>query len=60
MSTATPPAAPTQGAAVQLGSGLGVTQRRVVRSEWTKLRSVRSTVWSLIATFGITVGLAAL
>jgi ABC-type transport system involved in multi-copper enzyme maturation permease subunit len=31
----------------------------VMRSEWTKLRSVRSTVWSLIATFGITVGLAA-
>jgi ABC-2 type transport system permease protein len=33
---------------------------RVMRSEWTKLRSVRSTVWSLLATFGITVGLGAL
>jgi ABC-2 type transport system permease protein len=32
----------------------------VVRSEWTKIRSVRSTVWSLVATFGITVGLGAL
>jgi ABC-2 type transport system permease protein len=32
----------------------------VMRSEWTKLRSVRSTVWSLIATFGITVGFGAL
>jgi hypothetical protein len=32
----------------------------VMRSEWTKLRSVRSTVWSLFATFGITVGLGAL
>ena len=32
----------------------------VVRSEWTKIRSVRSTVWSLFATFGITVGLGAL
>jgi ABC-type transport system involved in multi-copper enzyme maturation permease subunit len=32
----------------------------VMRSELTKLRSVRSTVWSLIATFGITVGLGAL
>jgi ABC-2 type transport system permease protein len=31
----------------------------VVRSEWTKLRSVRSTVSSLLATFGITVGLGA-
>jgi len=32
----------------------------VIRSEWTKIRSVRSTVWSLFATFGITVGLGAL
>ena len=32
----------------------------VIRSEWTKIRSVRSTVWSLVATFGITVGLGAL
>ncbi|HEY3669915.1 MAG TPA: ABC transporter permease [Acidimicrobiia bacterium] len=31
----------------------------VMRSEWTKLRSVRSTVWSLLATFGMTVGLGA-
>jgi ABC-2 type transport system permease protein len=29
-------------------------------SEWTKLRSVRSTVWSLLATIGITVGFGAL
>jgi hypothetical protein len=29
----------------------------VMRSEWTKLRSVRSTMWSLFATFAITVGL---
>jgi len=28
----------------------------VMRSEWTKLRSVRSTVWALVATVGITVG----
>ena len=27
----------------------GVTLPRVVRSEWTKLRSLRSTVWSLLA-----------
>jgi ABC-2 type transport system permease protein len=47
---------------------LGQTERlgrrfllpHVMRSEWTKLRSVRSTVWSLFATFGITVGLGAL
>ncbi len=29
-------------------------------SEWTKLRSVRSTVWALFATFGITVGFGVL
>jgi hypothetical protein len=57
MSTATPPAAPTQGAALQLGSGLGVTQRRVVRSEWTKLWSLRSTRWSLLVSV---VGMAGL
>jgi ABC-type transport system involved in multi-copper enzyme maturation permease subunit len=32
----------------------------VIGGEWTKIRSVRSTVWSLVATFGITVGLGAL
>src|SRR5438874_2663793 len=32
----------------------------VIRSEWTKLRSVRSTVWSLVATLGITVGFGVL
>ncbi len=37
-----------------------VTQRRVVLSEWTKLRSVRSTVWSLFVAVAFTIGLAAL
>lgn len=32
----------------------------VLRSEWTKLRSVRSTVWSLLALAVITVGMGAL
>jgi len=32
----------------------------ILRSEWTKLRSVRSTVWSLLAAFAITVGFGAL
>jgi hypothetical protein len=32
----------------------------VVRSEWTKLRSVRSTTWTLMATIGITVGFGSL
>jgi ABC-2 type transport system permease protein len=34
-----------------------VTQARVILSEWTKLRSVRSTRWSLLAAFVLTVGL---
>jgi len=33
----------------------GVTQLRVFRSEWTKLRSVRSTAWSLGAGFLLTI-----
>lgn len=37
-----------------------VLWRAVVRSEWTKLRTVRSTMWSLIVTVVITVGLGAL
>lgn len=32
----------------------------VVRSEWTKLRSVRSTTWSLLVTVVLTVGIGAL
>jgi len=36
------------------------TYRAAVASEWTKLRSVRSTVWSLVVTIAITVGLGAL
>src|SRR5436190_9101886 len=37
-----------------------VTQMRVFRSEWTKLRSVRSTRWSLLAAVVFTIGIAAL
>ena len=37
-----------------------VTQLRVIHSEWTKLRSVRSTRWSLLAAVGLTIGIAAL
>jgi ABC-type transport system involved in multi-copper enzyme maturation permease subunit len=32
----------------------------VLRSEWTKLRSVRSTMWALLATIGITIGFGTL
>jgi ABC-2 type transport system permease protein len=37
-----------------------VTQARVFHSEWTKLRSVRSTRWSLLAAVVFTIGIAAL
>ncbi|MET8540127.1 ABC transporter permease subunit [Kitasatospora sp. NPDC004799] len=32
----------------------------ILRSEWTKIRSVRSTVWTLALTFVVTVGIGAL
>jgi ABC-type transport system involved in multi-copper enzyme maturation permease subunit len=37
-----------------------VTQLRVLRSEWTKLRSLPSTAWSLLATVVLIVGFGAL
>ena len=41
-------------------AGQRVTQARVVRSEWTKLRTVPSTAWSLLATLALVVGAGAL
>lgn len=41
-------AQPTRRPAAERSHG-GVTQRRVLRSEWTKLWSLRSTRWSLLA-----------
>ena len=40
--------------------GARVTQVRVMRSEWTKLRSLRSTLWSLLAAVAFVIGLAVL
>src|SRR5256714_1047230 len=37
-----------------------VTQTRVLLSEWTKLRSVRSTRWSLVVAFVATLGIGAI
>src|SRR3954467_9786725 len=37
-----------------------LTQARVFMSEWTKLRSVRSTKWALAAAFVLSIGLPAL
>ncbi|HEY6471016.1 MAG TPA: hypothetical protein VI434_14760 [Candidatus Dormibacteraeota bacterium] len=39
-------------------SGGRVTQLRVIASEWTKFRSLRSTRYTLLATVGLTMGLA--
>lgn len=40
--------------------GQRVTQLRVIRSEWTKLRSLRSTVFSLLAAVTFVIGLSIL
>jgi ABC-2 type transport system permease protein len=46
---------------VGLPLGVGsVTQRRVVRSEWTKLISLRSTRWALAATLLLGIGIGVL
>ncbi len=50
----------TVGALPRLPHTGRVTQARLIRSEWTKLRSVRSTVWSLLAAVVFTIGLSAL
>lgn len=62
MSTDTTVAAPESAIEVseRKPSPRGAVLPAVVRTEWTKLRSVRSTVWSLVATIGITVGLGML
>jgi ABC-2 type transport system permease protein len=46
--------------AVSASRQLKVTQPRVVRSEWIKLRSLRSTIWTLIASVVMTIGIALL
>ncbi len=40
--------------------GLRVTQLRVLRSEWTKFRSLRSTVWTLLIAVVLSIGIGAL
>jgi ABC-type transport system involved in multi-copper enzyme maturation permease subunit len=47
-------------AVVEAPRGLKVTQLRVLRSEWTKLRTLRSTAWSLFVAVLLTIGLPAL
>lgn len=40
--------------------GSGRVFRAVVRAEWTKMRSVRSTMWTLLVTVGLAIGFGAL
>jgi ABC-2 type transport system permease protein len=49
----------TTGPAPRLAVGR-VTQTRVARSEWTKLRSLRSTRWALLVTLVLTIGIGLL
>jgi len=58
MTTTTVPTTPVT-AAVGAPSARRVLQANV-RAEWTKLRSVRSTAWTLLATVGLAVGFGAL
>ncbi len=51
------PAAPGGTSAAATG---GATFPNVLRSEWTKFWSLRSTTWTLLATFVVTVGFSAL
>lgn len=50
---------PTMGAAVSLKPA-GRTVTNLLASEWTKIRSVRSTYWTLIAAAATTIGLSAI
>jgi ABC-2 type transport system permease protein len=58
MTTAPAPTAAVLGAAPAGPSPLGFG--RLLRSEWTKIRSVRSTLWSLLAFVVLAIGLSAL
>jgi len=65
MNTATTAAVSTRLAAgtaegPQAGAALRVTQRRVLLSEWTKFRSLRSTVYTLLTAAALMIGLGAL
>ncbi len=61
MTSAAPPAPPAQAAqAAPRSPGLLVGFGRLMVSEWTKIRSVRSTLWTLLLFVVVTLGLTAL
>jgi ABC-2 type transport system permease protein len=60
MSAVLTPTAPVTAATAGPVGPLKVTQARVMRSEWMKFRSLRSTLYSLVAAVALTIGLGAL
>lgn len=58
-STLTPPASPPVARRADAG-GARLTFGRILDAEWTKIRTVRSTVWTLASLFVLSVGLTAL
>ncbi len=46
--------------AISPASTVAVTQARVLHSEWTKFRSLRSTVWTLLAGVALMIGISSL
>jgi ABC-2 type transport system permease protein len=55
MTAASPPAVPASGPAARAGRAPGARFAPLLLAEWTKLRSVRSTIWSVI-TFVVVAG----
>ena len=47
---------PVTSAALEAPRGVRVTQLRVIRSEWTKLWTLKSTAWSLLVAVVLTIG----
>src|SRR5258707_5935237 len=60
MSAVLTPTAPAAAAPAAPVGPLKVTQARVVRSEWMKFRSLRSTLYTLLAAVALTIGIGAL
>jgi ABC-2 type transport system permease protein len=52
--------APTVVRTASIGHDVKVTQGRILRSEWTKFRSIRSTVWTLLIAVVLMIGVGAL
>jgi ABC-2 type transport system permease protein len=54
------PLAPARSAMTISNTQLGVSQARIVHSEWTKFRSLRSTVITLLVAFVLMIGIGAM